>query len=93
MTAGQHLMFALHHAGSLPGAYLTGGSVPALWGWLIVAVFNFAVVLSMAELSSAYPLAGGPYFWYYCLWERSCSSSAWTGCIVNVRASDVGTAT
>ena len=67
---------ALHHAGSLPGAYVTGGSVPALWGWLIVAIFNFAVVLSMAELSSAYPMAGGPYFWYFargCLCVRNSS--------------------
>ena len=45
---------------------MMGGPVPAVWGWLIVATLNFFVVLSMAELASAYPLAGGPYFWYSC---------------------------
>ena len=37
--------------------------MPAVYGWLLVAAFNMTVVLSMAELASSYPLAGGPYFW------------------------------
>lgn len=32
-------------------------------GWLIVCFFTMFVGLSMAEIVSAIPTAGGPYFW------------------------------
>jgi amino acid transporter len=32
-------------------------------GWLIVCFFTMFVGLSMAEIVSAIPSAGGPYFW------------------------------
>ena len=35
----------------------------AVWGFVIVAACSFLVALSLAELASCYPLAGGPYFW------------------------------
>ncbi len=34
-------------------------------GWPLVSLFTFAVVASMAELASAYPTAGGLYYWAY----------------------------
>ena len=40
-----------------------GGPVSAIWGWILVMTTNFFVALSMAEIVSAYPIAGGPYFW------------------------------
>lgn len=32
-------------------------------GWIIVSVFTMTVALSMAEIVSAIPTAGGPYYW------------------------------
>ncbi len=34
-------------------------------GWPLVSVFTLCVAASMAELASAYPTAGGLYFWAY----------------------------
>ncbi|KAF8947123.1 hypothetical protein BGZ46_005637, partial [Entomortierella lignicola] len=41
----------------------TGGPLVAIWGWLIVAFFVMFIGLSMAEICSTYPTAGGLYFW------------------------------
>ena len=51
------------HPGFFAIAYTNGGPVSAVWGWILVATTNFFVALSMAEIVSAYPIAGGPYFW------------------------------
>ena len=32
-------------------------------GWIIVSAFTMTVALSMAEIVSAIPTAGGPYYW------------------------------
>jgi len=32
-------------------------------GWIVVSVFTFIVALGMAEIVSAIPTAGGPYYW------------------------------
>src|SRR6186997_463407 len=34
-------------------------------GWPVVSIFTLCVAASMAELASAYPTAGGLYFWAY----------------------------
>jgi len=39
------------------------GPVINTWGWPLVSVFVLCVAASMAELASAYPTAGGLYFW------------------------------
>jgi amino acid transporter len=39
-------------------------------GWPIVSVFTLAVAASMAELASAYPTAGGLYYWAFRLGGR-----------------------
>ncbi|KAF8645298.1 hypothetical protein AX16_007925, partial [Volvariella volvacea WC 439] len=41
----------------------TGGPVVMVWGWVIVSVFTMFVGLAMAEICSAHPTSGGPYFW------------------------------
>ena len=33
------------------------------WGWLLVGGFTIFVALSMAEIASTYPTAGGLYYW------------------------------
>jgi amino acid transporter len=53
-------------AGCVPSYYIAfqwGGPVAVIWGWLIVGFFTTFVALSMAEIASAYPTAGGPYYW------------------------------
>src|SRR5579871_5359357 len=39
------------------------GPAAASIGWPIVSVFTLLVALSMAELASAFPTAGGLYYW------------------------------
>ncbi|KZT30162.1 APC amino acid permease [Neolentinus lepideus HHB14362 ss-1] len=41
----------------------SGGPGPMVWGWIIVAIFTMTVGLAMAEVCSAHPTSGGPYFW------------------------------
>ncbi len=44
-------------------AFQWGGPVAVTWGWLIVGGFTIFVALSMAEIASTYPTAGGLYYW------------------------------
>ncbi|KAF9467523.1 APC amino acid permease [Collybia nuda] len=41
----------------------TGGPAVMVWGWVVVASFTLMVGLAMAEVCSAHPTSGGPYFW------------------------------
>ena len=53
-------------AGCLTSYYLAfqwGGPVAVEWGWIVVGVFTTFVALSMAEIASAFPTAGGLYYW------------------------------
>ncbi|KAK7452628.1 polyamine transporter tpo5 [Stygiomarasmius scandens] len=34
-----------------------------VWGWVIVSFFTMMVGMAMAEVCSAHPTSGGPYFW------------------------------
>lgn len=47
-----------------------GGPIINSVGWPIVSIFTLCVAASMAELASAYPTAGGLYFWAYRLGGR-----------------------
>jgi amino acid transporter len=42
---------------------ITGGFTAASIGWPLVTIFVVIVSLGMAELASAYPTAGGLYYW------------------------------
>ena len=44
-------------------AYLQGGPIVVSWGWLLVGLMSTLVALAMAEIASAYPTAGGLYYW------------------------------
>ncbi|TVY73291.1 Amino-acid permease BAT1 [Lachnellula suecica] len=41
----------------------TGGPGVMAVGWIVVSVFTMFVALGMAEIVSAIPTAGGPYYW------------------------------
>jgi amino acid transporter len=40
-----------------------GGPIAISIGWPVIALIILAVAVSMSELASAYPTAGGPYWW------------------------------
>ncbi|KAI0699002.1 APC amino acid permease [Cytidiella melzeri] len=56
----------------------TGGPAVMVWGWVVVACFTMLVGLSMAEVCSAHPTSGGPYFWAAMLSEpRNAAFASW----------------
>ncbi len=44
-------------------AFERGGPVAVTWGWLLVGLFSTIIALAMAEIASAFPTAGGLYYW------------------------------
>jgi amino acid transporter len=44
-------------------AWLNGGPIAVSIGWPVLCFFILMVGFSMAELTSRYPTAGGPYWW------------------------------
>jgi amino acid transporter len=44
-------------------AWNAGGPIAVSIGWPVICAFVLLVALSMAELTSAFPTAGGPYWW------------------------------
>ncbi|KIP02622.1 hypothetical protein PHLGIDRAFT_286070 [Phlebiopsis gigantea 11061_1 CR5-6] len=56
----------------------TGGPAVMVWGWIVVAVFTMLVGLAMAEVCSAHPTSGGPYYWAAMLSEpRNAAFASW----------------
>ncbi|KIK97353.1 hypothetical protein PAXRUDRAFT_825034 [Paxillus rubicundulus Ve08.2h10] len=41
----------------------TGGPAVMVWGWIVVACATMVVGFAMAEVCSAHPTSGGPYYW------------------------------
>jgi amino acid transporter len=46
-------------------AWNAGGPIAISIGWPVICAFVLLVAVSMAELTSAFPTAGGPYWWAY----------------------------
>jgi amino acid transporter len=44
-------------------AWNAGGPMAIAIGWPVLCIFVLLVAVSMAELTSAFPTAGGPYWW------------------------------
>src|SRR5215216_1876215 len=44
-------------------AWNNGGPVAISWGWPIICALIMVIAFCMSELASAYPTAGGPYWW------------------------------
>jgi amino acid permease (GABA permease) len=55
----------------------TGGPVTMVWGWVLVGAMTTIVGLGMAEVCSAYPTAGGLYYWSARLAKRNAPAWAW----------------
>lgn len=56
---------------------LSGGPRAVTFSWIIVGFFTLLVGLSMAEICSAYPTAGGSYFWSAKLAKRNSPAWSW----------------
>jgi amino acid permease (GABA permease) len=54
-----------------------GGPAIIVWGWPIVGIFTLLVGLSMAEVCSSFPTAGGLYYWAAKLSPRHGPIWAW----------------
>src|SRR6266566_4723700 len=66
------------------GLKLAGPIISSV-GWPVVSLFTLAVAASMAELASAYPTAGGLYFWAFRLGGRTWAwVTAWLNMIGQV---------
>src|SRR5439155_2129230 len=66
------------------GLKLAGPAINSV-GWPVVSLFTLCVAPSMAELASAYPTAGGLYFWAFRLGGRTwASSTAWLNMVGQV---------
>jgi amino acid transporter len=74
--------------------YCTGGGFTAVIGWIVGCIFSLTVGLSIAQIASAYPTAGGLYHWASILGGRGWGwSTAWfnlLGLIFVVASVDVG---
>src|SRR5690242_9165876 len=44
-------------------AWMNGGPIAISWGWPIISAFILIIGFCMSELVSAYPTAGGIYWW------------------------------
>src|SRR3954464_12954285 len=44
-------------------AFNNGGPIAISWGWPIIAAIVLVIAFCMSELVSAFPTAGGPYWW------------------------------
>jgi amino acid transporter len=56
---------------------VTGGPRVITLGWIIVGFFALLVGMSMGEICSAYPTAGGLYYWSAKLAKRNPAKWAW----------------
>ena len=64
-------------ATSLIYPLMNGGPATMIWGWMLVSMVIFCVALSLAEITSVYPTAGGVYYQTFMLsslyWRRIAS--------------------
>ncbi|GAA1985095.1 amino acid permease [Kitasatospora viridis] len=56
---------------------VTGGPALIIWGWPLVGLMTLCVGLAMAEICSAYPTAGGLYYWAAKLARNNAPAAAW----------------
>lgn len=56
---------------------VTGGPIVITFGWIIVGFFALVVGMSMGEICSSYPTAGGLYYWSAKLARRNAAGWSW----------------
>jgi amino acid permease (GABA permease) len=56
---------------------ITGGPAVIVWGWPFVGIMTMFVGLSMAEVCSSFPTAGGLYYWAAKLARKNGAAWSW----------------
>jgi len=56
---------------------LYGGPVVLIWSWVFTGAVTILVGLAMGELSSAFPVSGGLYFWSFMLAGKCGPVASW----------------
>jgi len=56
---------------------LYGGPVVLIWSWVFTGAVTILVGLAMSELSSAFPVSGGLYFWSFMLAGKYGPVASW----------------
>ena len=56
---------------------LYGGPVVLIWSWVFTGAVTILVGLAMSELSSAFPVSGGLYFWSFMLAGKYGPGASW----------------
>ncbi|GFZ48289.1 LOW QUALITY PROTEIN: hypothetical protein JCM24511_06037 [Saitozyma sp. JCM 24511] len=46
---------------------VNGGAMVAFWGWVIMSLITICIAVSLGEIASRYPVAGGVYYWSFML--------------------------
>ncbi|DBA89293.1 TPA: hypothetical protein ACH3X2_004792 [Trebouxia sp. C0005] len=54
-----------------------GGPVVLVWGWVLASILTTCVSLALSELSSAFPVSGGLYFWAFMLGRQTGPFASW----------------
>ncbi|KAJ5119221.1 Amino acid/polyamine transporter I [Penicillium atrosanguineum] len=71
------LMATWEALSSVVSTALTNGGAPCLfYNYIIALIGTIFVVLSLGEIASLYPTAGGQYHWVYCLTPESYRATA-----------------
>ena len=65
------------NAGLYQTGLLYGGPVVLIWGWLLTSIMTLAIGLALSELSSAFPVSGGLYFWSFMLAKQYGPVASW----------------
>lgn len=54
-----------------------GGPVVLVWGWVCAGALHIVVGFAMSELSSAFPVSGGLYYWAFMLADKHGPFASW----------------
>ena len=64
-------------AGLYSQGLVYGGPVVLVWGWVCAGTLHMLVGFAMSELSSAFPVSGGLYFWSFMLADKHGPFASW----------------
>jgi len=69
---------------------LYGGPVVLIWNWVFTGAVTILVGLAMSELSSAFPVSFGLYFWSFMLAGKYGPGASWCVGWINLLLGQVG---
>ena len=64
-------------AGLYSQGLIYGGPAVLVWGWVLAGTLHTMAAFAMSELSSAFPVSGGLYYWSFMLGGRQGPFASW----------------